>query len=108
MHRLTWISSCCLLLLGCSKDVSQVANLPQDKFIQAYFNHRETREQTYLDPYRQIERSGDDLAAVIVEEIATAQFSIDLAVQELNLPLIAHALVRFSTSAELKLVIERL
>ncbi|MEO1670372.1 MAG: phospholipase D-like domain-containing protein, partial [Cyanobacteria bacterium J06631_2] len=35
-----------------------------------------------------------DLAAVIVEEIATAQFSIDLAVQELNLPLIAHALVK--------------
>ncbi|MEM6613130.1 MAG: phospholipase D-like domain-containing protein, partial [Cyanobacteria bacterium P01_C01_bin.72] len=94
MNRLTGILFCCWLLIGCSKNASQVANLPQDKFIQAYFNHRETKGKTYTDPYRQIERSGDNLAAIIVEEIAAAQVSIDLAVQELNLPAIAHALVK--------------
>ena len=93
MHRLTGILFCCWLLLGCSKNTYQVANLPQDKFIQAYFNHRETPGKTYTDPYRQIERSGDNLAAIVIEEIAAAQSSIDLAVQELNLPAIALALV---------------
>ncbi|MEL7008857.1 MAG: phospholipase D-like domain-containing protein [Cyanobacteria bacterium J06629_2] len=94
MYHRTWILSCCLLLLSCAKDAPQVASLPQDKFIQAYFNQRENQPQTYIDPYRQIERSGDNLAAIIVEEILTAKLSIDLAVQELNLPLIAAALVQ--------------
>jgi phosphatidylserine/phosphatidylglycerophosphate/cardiolipin synthase-like enzyme len=81
-----------LLLASCSKDTDRANNLPQDEFIQAYFNHRETQEQTYIDPYRQIERPGDNLEAIIIEEIATAQSSIELAVYELNLPLVAQAL----------------
>lgn len=83
---------CCLLLIACTPNSQQVNNLAQDKFIQAYFNHRETLGQTYVDPYRQIEHSGDNLEKIIIEEIATAKFSIDLAVQELNLPLVAKAL----------------
>lgn len=80
-----------LVLTACSRDGQKINNsLPQDKFIQAYFNYREA--PTYIEPYRQIERSGDNLEAVIIEAIAEAKFSIDLAVQELNLPLVAQAL----------------
>jgi phosphatidylserine/phosphatidylglycerophosphate/cardiolipin synthase-like enzyme len=83
-----------LLLASCSKDTDRANNLPQDEFIQAYFNHRATQGQTYIDPYRQIERPGDNLEAIIIEEIASAQSSIELAVYELNLPLVAQALAR--------------
>jgi phosphatidylserine/phosphatidylglycerophosphate/cardiolipin synthase-like enzyme len=93
MYRLTRLFYGCLLLAACSKDIDKIDSLPQDKFIQAYFNHRETQAQTYIDPYRKIERTGDNLEAIIIEEIATAQSSIDLAVYELNLPLVAKALV---------------
>jgi phosphatidylserine/phosphatidylglycerophosphate/cardiolipin synthase-like enzyme len=101
MYRLTKLFYCCLLLTACSllltacsKDADNVNSLSQDKFIQAYFNHRENQGQTYIDPYRQIERSGDNLETIIIEEIATAHSSIDLAVYELNLPLVAQALAR--------------
>ncbi|NER83770.1 MAG: DUF1669 domain-containing protein [Leptolyngbya sp. SIO1D8] len=64
--------------------------LAQDPYIQVYFNHSEA--QTYEDPYRRIKRHGDDLEQVIVEAILQAQTSIDVAVQEINLPNIALAL----------------
>lgn len=94
MYRLTRLVYCCLLLAACSKDTDKINSLPQDEFIQAYFNHRETQTQTYIDPYRQIERIGDNLEAIILKDIATAQSSIDLAVYEFNLPLIAQALAK--------------
>ncbi|GAB4543387.1 MAG: DUF655 domain-containing protein [Pleurocapsa sp.] len=62
--------------------------------MQVYFNHRQTGKHTYSDPYRHIERQGDNLEAVIIEEIAQAQSTIDVAVQELRLPEIAKALVK--------------
>ena len=92
MYRLFGVFCYCLLLAACARNATSVDNLPQDKFIQAYFNHRETKTSTYIDPYRQIEHSGDNLEAIIIDEIATAKYSIDLAVQELNLPRIAQAL----------------
>jgi phosphatidylserine/phosphatidylglycerophosphate/cardiolipin synthase-like enzyme len=93
MYRLAKIFYCCLLLLvACAKDADKANSLPQDKFIQVYFNHRETPRHTYTDPYRQIERSGDNLEAKIIKEIDKAKSSIDLAVYELNLPLVAQAL----------------
>ncbi len=95
MYRhFTWIFFLCLTVVtACETKFQQSADLPQDKFIQVYFNHRES-DRLYIDPYRQVERSGDNLEAVIIEQIATAQSTIDLAVQELNLPLIAQALVQ--------------
>ena len=83
----------CISLAGCSKGLKREINLPQDRFIQAYFNHRET-ERNYIEPYRELKRSGDNLEAVIIEEIAAAKSTIDLAVQELNLPLVAKALTK--------------
>ncbi|MGF1514972.1 MAG: phosphatidylserine/phosphatidylglycerophosphate/cardiolipin synthase family protein [Elainellaceae cyanobacterium] len=65
--------------------------LPQHPAIQVYFNHAESSR--YEHPYRGQLRQGHNLEAVIVEAIASAQSSVDLAVQEINLPAIASALV---------------
>jgi phosphatidylserine/phosphatidylglycerophosphate/cardiolipin synthase-like enzyme len=65
--------------------------LPQDPFIQVYFN--QSQSASYTDPYRNQTRLGDDLEQVIIEAIRSAKSSIDVAVQELNLPQIAQALV---------------
>ncbi len=46
----------------------------------------------YRESYRNIWRHGDDLEEIIVAEIDRAKSSIDIAVQELNLPLVAEAL----------------
>ncbi|HIK40546.1 phospholipase D-like domain-containing protein [Thermoleptolyngbya sp. M55_K2018_002] len=66
--------------------------LPQDPLIQAYFN--QSQAARYQDPYRGVERLGDDLEQVIVDGILSARRSLDVAVQELRLPRIAEALVK--------------
>lgn len=68
------------------------APLPQDPFIQVYTNHNPTDSANYTEPYRKIAREGDNLEQIIVDAIASAQSSIDVAVQELRLPNIALAL----------------
>nr|WP_278003637.1 phospholipase D-like domain-containing protein [Nodosilinea sp. TSF1-S3] len=85
-----------LLFVGVSSQFRSEATLPtltplpQDPYIQAYFNQNQAA--VYTDPYRQITRHGDDLEQVVVEAIALAQVSIDIAVHEFALPGIAHAL----------------
>ena len=81
-----------LLFTGCQKNLSQGYNLSQDPNIQVFFNHRSTAKQQYTDPYRKIKRPGDNLEAVIIEAINSADSSIDVAVQEFQLPEIALAL----------------
>ncbi|MGL6341868.1 MAG: phospholipase D-like domain-containing protein, partial [Waterburya sp.] len=94
MYRLTWILLCSLvLIMGCQKISQRLTNPAQDQFIQVYFNQRE-KSSNYTEPYRQIERTGDNLEQVIIDEIATAKSTIDLAVQEFNLPLVAQALAK--------------
>ncbi|MFM7576141.1 MAG: phospholipase D-like domain-containing protein, partial [Microcystaceae cyanobacterium] len=68
--------------------------LPQDALIQAYFNHNLAQGADYPDPYRQIQRPGDNFEQIVLGNIQQAQQSVDLAVQELRLPLIAQALVK--------------
>jgi competence ComEA-like helix-hairpin-helix protein len=68
----------------------QVDPLPQDSFIQVYFNHSEAA--VYTDPYREQSRLGDDLEQIVVDTIASAESRVDVAVQELRLPKIAQAL----------------
>ena len=68
-----------------------VPALTQDPQIQVFFNHSEA--SVYTDPYRKITRHGDNLEAVIVDTIEQAETSVDVAVQALNLPLIAKALI---------------
>lgn len=94
MIRFIWILLFSLTLItACSKDSLKSNSLTQDRSIQVYFNHRENNS-SYTEPYRQIERFGDNLESIIVESIARANSSIDLAVQELNLPLVAIALAQ--------------
>ncbi len=70
--------------------------LPQDKLIQAYFNHSEASE--YLESDRKspkgqpIQRAGDNLEQVIINTVAQAKTEIKIAVQEFRLPRIAQAL----------------
>jgi len=94
MYRWAWILLFCLSTIhGCQK-TDRSTELAQDPSIQVYFNHRDTGKQTYTEPYRPIKRGGDNLEAIIIDEIRSANSTIDLAVQELNLPLVAQALVK--------------
>lgn len=60
--------------------------------VSAYFN--QNQKSSYTDPYRGIQRPGDNLEQIILNEIALAKKTIFVAVQELRLPLIASALVQ--------------
>lgn len=79
--------------------------LPQDPIIQVYFN--QSQSSFYTEPYRQQQRLGDDLEQVIVEAIDSAQVSVDLAVQEFNLPKIAQALIaRQQAGVPVRVIVE--
>lgn len=81
------------------------AALPQDPFIQAYFNHSEAT--FYTEPYRQQTRLGDDLEKIIVDTISEATSTVDLAVQELRLPQIAQALIeREKAGVKVRVILE--
>jgi competence ComEA-like helix-hairpin-helix protein len=70
-----------------------------------YFNHAESGE--YTEPYRQVTRPGDDLEQQIVDAIATAQSTVNIAVQELRLPKIAQALVkRHQAGVKVQVILE--
>ncbi|WP_339367507.1 phospholipase D-like domain-containing protein [Thalassoporum mexicanum] len=82
-----------------------IASLPQHPAIFAYFNA--SAASSYRDPYRQIERYGDNLEQVLIEAINNANTSIDIAVQELSLPLVAQALVQKQTQGvQVRLILE--
>ncbi len=79
--------------------------LPQDSYVQAFFNQSEA--SVYTDPYRHIERYGDNLEQVIISAIDQAKTTVDVAVQDLNLPLIAEALVNSARRGiQIRLILE--
>jgi len=79
--------------------------LPQDPLIQVFFNHSQAAQ--YTEPYREIERSGDDLEQVIIAAIQSAEVSVDMAVQELRLPGIAAALrERHQAGVRVRVILE--
>jgi phosphatidylserine/phosphatidylglycerophosphate/cardiolipin synthase-like enzyme len=83
----------------------RVSTLPQDESIQVYFNHNQAIE--FSEPYRHKSRRGDDLAAKIITEINSARSQIDVAVQELQLPNIAQALVaKAQTGVKVRVILE--
>ncbi|MEO1401148.1 MAG: phospholipase D-like domain-containing protein [Cyanobacteria bacterium J06635_1] len=90
---------------GNSSGPPTVSPLPQDPDIQVFFNH--SRANRYIEPYRQTERYGDDLEQVILAAIDSATESIDIAIQELNLPNIAKALVsKHKRGIKVRLILE--
>lgn len=85
--------------------VPRLTPLPQDPSLQAYFNHAQT--SSYQEPYRQLQRSGDNLEQLIVDAIALARERVDVAVQELQLPLIAQALAeRQRAGVKVRVILE--
>jgi len=97
-----------LTLAACQQVQSQSPRptpLPQDPFIQVYFNH--SQSSTYTEPYRLQTRPGDNLEQQIIEAIASAQSTVDVAVQELKLPKIAQALVeRQKAGVKVRVILE--
>lgn len=73
--------------------------------VKAFFNHNSS--SSYTDPYRKISRSGDNLEAVILNEIKNARKSIFIAVLEFRLPLIAKALVeKAKTGVDVRVIVD--
>lgn len=66
--------------------------LPQDPYIQVYFNQNQAEGANYEDPYRNIARPGDNLEQIIIDTIRSAKTSVDIAVQEFRLPNLAKEL----------------
>ena len=82
-----------------------VPPLPQDPTIQAFFNQSEAN--VYTEPYRQITRYGDNLERVVIDSIAQATATVDIAIQELNLLGITEALVSSQQrGVQVRLVLE--
>ncbi|MBW4521552.1 MAG: helix-hairpin-helix domain-containing protein [Scytolyngbya sp. HA4215-MV1] len=79
--------------------------LPQDPLVEAYTNHDPAFQ--YTEPYRKITRPGTDLEQKIVDLIASAQSSVEVAVQELRLPKIAQALIdRQKAGVKVRVILE--
>lgn len=107
-----FVSSSLLILLSLSltkcqtvQSQQQLKPLPQDPLVEVYFNHTEASE--YQETYREQTRQGDDLEQKIVDAIASAQFTVDVAIQELRLPKIAQALVeRHNAGVQVRVILE--
>ncbi|PIG91971.1 DUF655 domain-containing protein [Gloeocapsopsis sp. IPPAS B-1203] len=112
MRLLSVTASRLLVLLSLSLTACQSVQLqqkpqplPQDPFVEVYFNHTEAAE--YQEPYRQQKRQGDNLEQKIIEAIASAQATVDVAIQELRLPKIAQALVeRHQAGVQVRVILE--
>ncbi len=73
--------------------------------VSAYFN--QNQKTSYVDPYRNISRPGDNLESVLLKEIATAKKTIFIAVQELRLPLLSKALIaKKNEGVDVRIVLE--
>ena len=97
-----------LILAACEKiqpPTQRLNPLPQDPDVQVYFNHEPSSE--YTEPYRHQTRAGDDLEKQIIDAIASAKSTIDIAVQELRLPKIVQALVeRQKAGVKVRVILE--
>lgn len=81
------------------------AALPQDAYIKVYFNQNQA--SVYQEPYRKTTRYGDDLEQTIINALAQAKSSIDIAVHELNLPNIASVLSQQARAGvQIRLIVE--
>ena len=79
--------------------------LPQHGQIQVYMN--QNLAASFTDSYRQITRPGDDLESIIVDQIQSAQSTVDVAIQELRSPRIAQALRdRKQAGVQVRVVLE--
>ena len=88
-----------------AKSQALLSPLPQDPLIQVYFNQSQASE--YQETDRPLKRSGDDLEALVVEAIESAQSSVAGAVQEIRLAKVAQALIdRQRAGVRVQVIIE--
>ena len=113
LYSIQRISVCWLAFLGISLSACQSEEvqtlrpnpLPQDQQIQVYTNHEPA--SSYTEPYRQVTRDGDNLEQIIIDAIASARSTVDVAVQEFRLPGIAQALAeRQKAGVRVRLILE--
>lgn len=101
-----------LSLTGCPRKTSPTSlgiptqtHIPQDPLVQVYFN--QFQGSSYKEPYREVTRPGDNLEQLIVDTITSSQFTVDVAVQELRLPKISHALLqRRQAGVKVRVIVE--
>jgi phosphatidylserine/phosphatidylglycerophosphate/cardiolipin synthase-like enzyme len=90
---------------GCNAQAGIVPALPQHPKIQVFFNQNQASR--YTDPYRKIERLGDDLERIIIDNVVKSKTSLDIAVQEFRLPNIAKAIADArSRGVKVRLILE--
>ncbi len=71
----------------------------------SYFNN--VQDKSFTEPYRKIKRKGVNFEDIIVKSISSAKERVWVAVQELTLPNISHALVKLhNKGVDVKVVIE--
>lgn len=94
-------------LQGALGDRHRSDPLSQTQDIRVYFNHNDAKGADFVDPERGFRRSGDNLEAIIIQELQQAKNTIDVAVQELRSPRIAQALVdRQQAGVNVRVVLE--
>ncbi len=107
-NPICWFAFLGISLSACQSEEVQTlrpSSLPQDPQIQVYTNHEPA--SSYTEPYRQVTREGDNLEQVIVDAIASARSTVDVAVQEFRLPGIAQALAdRQKAGVRVRLILE--
>jgi phosphatidylserine/phosphatidylglycerophosphate/cardiolipin synthase-like enzyme len=82
-----------------------VKPLPQDPAVKVYFNHSQASK--YEDPYRHFIRKGDNLEQQMIDAIAQAKSTVDVAVMEFRLPKLAEALItKHSAGVKVRLMID--
>ena len=73
--------------------------------VQVYFNYNPASE--FTDPYRNIQRPGDDFEQILTDAINRATRTVDVAVQELRLPRVAQALIdRHQAGVKVRVIVE--
>ena len=103
-----WFAFLGISLSACQSEEVQTLRpspLPQDPQIQVYTNHEPA--SSYTEPYRLITRDGDNLEQIMIDAIASARSTVDVAVQEFRLPGIAQALAdRQKAGVRVRLILE--
>ncbi len=114
LWRLCWLLLLTIGLAFCGQQEEEqpqlpisLIPLPQDPLLQVYFNQSLT--SSYTEPYRQQTRAGDDLEKLVMDAIATAESTVDVAVQEFRLPGIARVLGdRQRSGVKVRLIVEHM
>jgi len=83
----------------------RVPALPQHPLIQVYTNHNPAA--TYVDPYRNFRRYGDNFEQILIDQVQRARRTIDVAAQEFRVPNLMQALLaRQKAGVNVRVIIE--